>query len=98
MFCRNMLCCRIIFFNVPSLDSDWIPYGMNLKFEFPSLNIFYSRFLNMFALLGDVLISYAKVVIRSFPLPSPISLLYKSKAGMTIFCCPVSFPELSFIW
>ena len=43
---------------------------MNLKLELHSLDILQSRFLSMFALFGDVLISYAYVVTRSFPLPS----------------------------
>ena len=71
---------------------------MKRKLEFPSLDILQSRFLSMFVLFGDILISYAYVVTRSFSLPSPISLLYKSNAEMTIFCRPVFFPELSLIW
>ena len=58
---------------------------MELKLELPSLDILQSRFLSVFALFGDVFISYAYVVTLSFPLPSPISLLYKLNVGITIF-------------
>ena len=71
---------------------------MNLKLELPSLDILQIRVLYMFALFGHVLMSYAYVVILSFPFLSPISLLYKSNSGMTIFCCLMFFPELSLIW
>ena len=71
---------------------------MNLSFDSSSLNILHSKFFNMFLLVGDVRISYAKVVILSFPLSSPSCLLYEPKAGMTMFCFPVSIPALSLSW
>ena len=58
---------------------------MNRSFELPSFDILHNRFFNMLELVGDVQISYANVATLSFPFPSPISLLYKSKAGITFF-------------
>ena len=67
-------------------------YGINHSFELPSLDILHNRLFNMLALVGDVRISYANVVSLSFPFPSPNSLLYKSKVGITIFVVLLVFP------
>ena len=87
IFCRNMLYRRMMLRIVPCFDNDWIPYRINRNFELTSLDIMRNKFFNILALLGDVRISYANVVTLSFPFSSPTSLLYKSKAGITIFSC-----------
>ena len=71
---------------------------MNLKLELLSLDILQSIFFSIFALFGDVMISYINVMTLSFPLPSPISLLYKSKGGRLSFVVLCFFLELSLIW
>ena len=51
IFCRNMLCWRIMLRIVPCFDKDWMPYGINLIFEGPSLDILHNKFFNMLALV-----------------------------------------------
>ena len=50
-----------------------------------------SKCLSTAVFSGDFLISYAKIVIQFGPLSSPIFLLYRFNAGMTIHCFPVGF-------
>ena len=97
MFIGKICCCRIILIIVPALDTTWIPYGMNFKLVFPSLDILQNRFLSISAFFGDIQISYTCVVILSRLLLSPTSFPYKSNAGMIILS--VSFPFESFsVW
>ena len=63
-----------------------------------SKEILQRRFLSMYAFVGAHLISYENVVTQSFPFPSPISRLYRSKAGMMILIFPVGCPFVSSSW
>ena len=98
VFCKNILCWKIIFFIVPCFDNDYILYGTKLKFESPSFKKLHKRFFSNLVLLGEIRISQTKVVTLSFPLLSSITLLYKSKAGIVIFWLSVGFLVLSLIW
>ena len=94
---RNVFCVRIMRRIVLSVVIVFKPYGMNLKCG-SSEEILQRRFFNMYTFVGAHLISYANVVTRYFPLPSPTSRLCRSKAGMKILTFPVGFPSILRSW
>ena len=58
---------------------------MILNLESPPLNMLHNTFFSLFVLVSKVQISYAHIMTLSIPLPSRVSLLYRSKTGIIIF-------------
>ena len=85
IFCKNKLCWRLFLLIIPCFDRDSITHGTKLKLESPPLEILLGKFFIVFLLVGEVRILYANVVTISLPSPSPISLPYRTKAGIMIF-------------